>query len=184
MANINLLPWREERRQQKNQEYYSALFLVAIVACALVYFVSDFYSSAVSNQQQRNAFIQQEMNVIEAKIEEISKLRETREQLIERMELIQALQGNRPIIVRMFDEMAKSVPDDLYFTSVSITGQTVVVKGMAQSNNRVAALMRNFDGSQWFENPELISVRSVSEGVNEFEVKMQRFNPNQEEEQL
>ncbi|ASP37468.1 pilus assembly protein PilN [Bacterioplanes sanyensis] len=182
MANINLLPWREERRQQRNQEYYKALFLVALFAGALVYFVDDFFSSSIAAQQQRNDFVRSEMRVIDAKIEEISKLRETREQLIERMELIQALQGNRPVIVRMFDEIAKSVPDDLYFTSISVKGRTVVVKGMAQSNNRVAALMRNFDSSKWFVDPELISVRSVSEGVNEFEVKMQRFDPSDEEE--
>ncbi len=184
MANINLLPWREERRKWRNQEYYKALGLVLIVACFVIYLVHDYFSGAVDEQLQRNAYIQKEMKVLDAKIEEIRKLRETREQLIERMELIQALQGNRPVIVRMFDELAKSVPDDLFFTSLSIEGQTVVVKGKAKANARVAALMRNFDSSQWFTDPELVSVRSVSEDVKEFEVRMQRVNPNQAEEEL
>jgi type IV pilus assembly protein PilN len=184
MANINLLPWREERRKWRNQEFYKALSLVAIGACFLVYLVNNYYSSAVDTQLQRNAFIQEEMKVLDAKIKEISKLRETREQLIERMELIQALQGNRPVIVRMFDEVAKSVPDDLFFTSLEVQGQIVTVRGKAKANARVAALMRNFDGSQWFKDPELISVRSTAEDVKEFEVRMQRVNPNQSEESL
>src|SRR5690554_7113063 len=83
--------------------------------------------------------------------------------LIERMELIQALQSNRPIIVRVFDEVARAVPDDLYFTDISIKGTNVLVKGVAKSNNRVSALMRNFDQSDWFTNPALVKVHSKSE---------------------
>lgn len=93
------------------------------------------------------------------------------------MELIQNLQGNRPIIVRLFDEIARSIPDDLYFTSLDIKGTQVNVKGRAKSNNRVAALMRNFDDSDWFDAPNLISVKSEQGGYNTFEVTMTQVDP-------
>jgi type IV pilus assembly protein PilN len=94
--------------------------------------------------------------------------------------LIQNLQGNRPIIVRLFDEVARSIPDDLYFVSLDIKGNQVSVKGRAKSNNRVAALMRNFDDSDWFDSPNLISVKAEKGGYNTFEVTMTQVNPKDE----
>lgn len=183
MAKINLLPWREERRKQRNQEYYGVIAAVLLSAAALVYALNEYYVDALSAQNQRNQFITQEMNVLDAKIEQIRNLRETRQQLIERMELIQALQGNRPIIVRIFDEMARAIPDDLYYSSIDIKNTQINVKGIAKSNNRVSALMRNFDQSDWFSDPVLIRVQARSEGVNEFEVTMTRVQPKADGEE-
>ena len=182
MANINLLPWRAERRKRRQQEFYGVIGLVVGAAAFILFSVHGYYSDSIDSQNRRNAFITNETKVLDAKIAEISALRETRQQLIERMELIQALQGNRPIIVRVFDEMARAVPDDLYFTAVSVKGVDVNLKGVAKSNNRVAALMRNFDQSEWFSEPALVRVQAKGEGVNEFEITMKRVQPKAAEE--
>ncbi len=182
MAKINLLPWREARRKERQNQFYAVIGLVLAAAGLIVYLVNSDYEDNISSQRQRNNYIVKETKVLDAKIEEIRKLRETRQQLIERMELIQALQGNRPIIVRVFDEMVRAVPDDLYFTEVAIKNTDVNIKGMAKSNNRVAALMRNFDSSDWFADPALIRVQAKSEGVNEFEISMKRVQPKAAEE--
>lgn len=177
MAKINLLPWREELRKEKQQEFIGVIAFVVIVTAALVWFVTGQVENQYMAQKNRNAFIQKEMSVLSEKISEIRALREKREQLLERMELIQNLQGNRPIIVRLFDEIARSIPDDLYFTSLEISGNQVSVKGRAKSNNRVAALMRNFDDSDWFDDPNLISVKAEKNGYNAFEVTMLQVDP-------
>ncbi|UXD86242.1 PilN domain-containing protein [Thalassolituus hydrocarboniclasticus] len=182
MANINLLPWRQALRKEKQNEFYGVIALVALCAAAIIYLVNDYYQSSIQSQNRRNAYITNETRVLEEKISEIRELKDKRKQLIERMELIQALQGNRPIIVRVFDEVARSIPEDLYFDSLSIKGTAVTIKGVAKSNNRVAALMRNFDQSEWFADPALIRVQAKSEGVNEFEVTMKRVQPKAEEE--
>ena len=93
------------------------------------------------------------------------------------MELIQALQGNRPVIVRIFDEVARSVPEDLYFTTLKVEGNKVRVTGVASSNNRLSALMRRFDESDWFRDPSLIKVQAKAQGVNEFEIIMTKVDP-------
>lgn len=177
MAKINLLPWREELRKERQKEFISVIVAVAMASAALVWFVTDNVEGQWKSQKSRNAFIQNEMSVLSAQITEIQELRDKRSQLLERMELIQNLQGNRPIIVRLFDEIARSIPDDLYFTSLDIKGTQVQVKGRAKSNNRVAALMRNFDDSDWFDSPNLISVKAEKGGYNTFEVTMTQVDP-------
>lgn len=177
MAQINLLPWREELRKERQQEFIGIIVAVALAAAALVWFVTGQVESQYKSQKIRNSFIQQEMSVLSEQITEIQALRDKRDQLLERMELIQNLQGNRPIIVRLFDEIARSIPDDLYFTTLDIKGNQVSVKGRAKSNNRVAALMRNFDDSDWFDAPNLISVKAEKGGYNTFEVTMTQVDP-------
>ena len=177
MANINLLPWREELRETRNKAFYVVLAVVASLSLVGVFATVQFYSGAVSAQDARNNYLRKETKVLDAQISEIQALRETRNQLIERMELIQNLQGNRPVIVRVFDEVARAVPEELYFTEVNVSGNKVRVKGVAGSNNRVSALMRNFDQSDWFMNPSLLTVEAKGPGVNEFEVIMTRVDP-------
>jgi type IV pilus assembly protein PilN len=82
----------------------------------------------------------------------------------------------------VFDEIVRSVPEDLYFSKLEVEGDKVRIAGVASTNNRVSALMRNFDESEWFKDPSLIKVESKSAGVNEFEIVMTRINPRSEED--
>ncbi len=180
MANINLLPWREALRKEKQQEFLTIVVGVAAVAAFIIYTIVGFYDSTLSSQNSRNSYLKKEITSLDAKIIEIRDLRDTRKQLVERMELIQDLQGNRPVIVRIFDEVARAVPEDLYFTALSVHGNEAKVAGVAKSNNRVAALMRNFDQSDWFTSPALVGVQAIEGGGNTYEVVMKRTEPKTE----
>lgn len=182
MAKINLLPWREELREQKQKEFVGVIGLVALLSGVIVWLGMGYFEDGLKNQAQRNAFLKQEMAVIEAQISEIKELRDKKKQLLERMELIQALQGNRPIIVRVFDELVKTLPDDLYYTSMVVEDSVVNVEGKAASNNRVAALMRNLDRSDWFESPNLVRVQSGKGQYNEFQITLNQVAPKKEGE--
>lgn len=177
MANINLLPWREALREERNKSFYVVIGLVVALALVLVFAVSQYFDGAASNQAARNAYLQREIALLDKQIVEIQELKKTRSELIERMELIQALQGNRPVIVRIFDEVARSVPDELYFTTLKVVGNKVSVTGIASSNSRLSALMRRFDESEWFRDPSLVKVQAKAQGVNEFEIVMTRIDP-------
>lgn len=179
MAKINLLPWRQELRKERQTEFYMVIGLVVASALFLLYLVSGYFTEAIDAQNNRNNYITSETQVLNAKIKEIQELRETRKMLIERMELIQALQGNRPIIVRIFDEVAKAVPDDLYFTDLSIKGSHVQVKGIAKVNDKVSALMRNFEDTGWFEDLALVRVNSKSKHEQVFEITLKQLDKPQ-----
>lgn len=183
MATINLLPWRQELRKERQQEFLMVIGLVVAVALFLLYLVTGYFSDATDAQNKRNSYITSETQVLNAKIKEIQELRETRKMLIERMELIQALQGNRPIIVSVFDEIARAVPDDLYFTDLSIKGSHVNVKGIAKVNDRVSALMRNFESTGWFEDLALVKVNSKSKHEQVFEITLKQLDKPQGEEE-
>ncbi len=158
MARINLLPWREEYREEKKQEFIRQLALVCLLAGIVGYAWFQVMASAVDNQNQRNTVLQTEINLLQQQVKEIQELKKRRAELIDRMKVIQDLQGTRPIIVRYFDEMARAVPDGIFLTSLVRTGETITVEGVTESNNRVSTFMRQLDDSEWFADPNLKSV--------------------------
>lgn len=122
--------------------------------------------------------------VLDARIKEISELRTRRQQLLERMKIIQDLQGNRPIIGRIFDQLVRTLPDGVYFTAVKMEGKNIAIVGAAESNNRVSNLMRNLEASDWLMAPSLTEVKSVTAGAldqaNVFQLTVQQTQPEPE----
>lgn len=184
MARINLLPWREQRREERKQRFLVALGAVVVGAAALVFAGDQYLNAMIERQNARNEFVRKEIAVLDARIKEIKELKERRQQLLERMKTIQDLQGNRPIIARVFDQMVRTLPDGVYFTELKMTGKSIAVKGAAESNNRVSTLMRNLDASDWLVAPNLTEVKAVTAGAvdqaNVFQLTVQQTKPGEE----
>jgi type IV pilus assembly protein PilN len=79
------------------------------------------------------------------------------------MRVIQELQGNRPIIVRVLDELVRTVPDGVYYQNLSASDDTLYIEGIAESNNRVSSLMRRLDASDWLKAPSLDGVSAAED---------------------
>jgi type IV pilus assembly protein PilN len=160
MAKINLLPWREELRAELKKQFYTVLVGACIVGAGIVYMYDMKIQSDISYQKQNNEKIVAETKKLDEAIKEIDTLKTKRARLIDRMEVIQNLQGNRSVIVHQFDELVRAVPDGVYLTYLEKKGDKFSVEGLADANNRVSNLMRNLDKSDWFANPSLASVTS------------------------
>lgn len=184
MARINLLPWREQLREERKQRFLVALGGTLAIAAGLVFLGGQYFSGAIEQQDARNEFIKKEIAVLDARIKEIKELKERRQQLLERMKIIQDLQGNRPVIGRIFDQLVRTLPDGVYFTGVKRSGQVIEIVGAAESNNRVSSLMRNLDASEWLVAPNLTEVKAVTAGAvdqaNTFQLFVRQETPGVE----
>lgn len=163
MPEINLLPWREERRKELKQEFFVILAGVAVLGAVSVGLASFTTNLSIDRQQARNAFYEKHIDDLEQQVAEIKDLKQRRADMLERMKIIQGLQGNRPVITRVFNELVETLPDGVFFQELSLKGNVLSIKGSAESNNRVSSLMRKLDRSEWFENPNLTQVKANSD---------------------
>jgi len=181
MARINLLPWRDQLREERKQRFVVSLLGSLALAGGLVFLGDMFLNGAIDNQNARNQFIRNEITVLESRIKEINELQAQRQQLIERMKIIQDLQLNRPVIARLFDQMTRTLPDGLYYESVKMQGKTITIAGAAESNNRVSELMRSMDASEWLSKATLTQVKLKTAGeleqANNFLLTVQQARP-------
>ncbi len=158
MANINLLPWREAYRQERKKEFIAIAVAVLVVALLCSYAWSGWMSARIDNQESRNRLLRSEIAVLNREVAEVLELQRRREEVLERTEAIQSLQGDRSDIVRIFDEFVRVVPDGVFFTSLERRSRRLTLQGFAESNNRVSTLMRQLDGSEMFSEPNLTRV--------------------------
>ncbi len=184
MARINLLPWREQLREQRKQQFIATLIGVLLAGAALVFLADQVFGRMIEQQQARNAYIRQEITALDARIKEISELRKKRQELIDRTKVIQDLQGNRPIVSRIFDQLVRTIPDGVYFSSVKMTGKNIAIEGVAETNNLISSLMRNHDASEWLTAPSLAEVKSIEgpeaggEELSRFKLTVQQPRPS------
>ena len=185
MAKINLLNWREEYRREKKQEFIQQTVVICAGFGFLAFLWVSMLVSAIDNQNYRNEVLQNEIRVLNEQVREIQELKRKREELISRMKVIQDLQGTRPVIVRYFDEFVRAVPDGVFVLSMQRQGKQITLDGIAESNSRVASLMRNIDNSEWFDESNLKTVTAdtaYGENAVRFSVVLNTVVPNSEEE--
>ncbi|MDG2046980.1 MAG: PilN domain-containing protein [Halioglobus sp.] len=163
MAQINLLPWREERRQILKKEFLSSVALVLILSVGLILLADRVINSQIDHQTARNQYLTENIKALDKQVAEIRELQKRRDQLLARMRVIQRLQGNRPIIVRVLDQLVRTVPDGLFYTKLIAVGPDITLTGVAESNIRVSSLMRQLDASDWLANANLDKVTAAPE---------------------
>lgn len=155
MAKINLLPWRAEQRRERARQFYSTLILSMILTAMVMGVVHWTYVGIIEEQNQRNAYLDSEIKVLDKEIEEIEALEKQRADLEQRMNIIQELQQSRPLNVHLFDELPRLLPEGIYLTEIVRKDNRLTVRGKTESSPRVAAFMRNIESSQWIGSPDL-----------------------------
>lgn len=170
MAKINLLPWREALREQRKKEFFAISGAVALLGVVLSGLIWLFFNNQLQDQNDANQVVVAANQQLDRQLKELDGLQERKEQIIERMKLIQDLQGVRPVIVHVFDELAKLTPSNMYLTEFSRKENKFTLKGKAQDPNVVSDFLRNLDASPWFRNAfmnsfEAVEVKPVQQGA-------------------
>jgi|TARA_B110000459_G_C16590693_1_gene486065 type IV pilus assembly protein PilN len=161
VAQINLLPWRERLREERKREFVNILAGIVIIAGGLVLLVDRYMVGEIDAQSARNDFVRSEISILDDQVEEISQLRQQKEDIRARMSVITDLQGTRPLIVRMFDELVKTLPNGVYYQTVERVGERIAIDGVAESNAQITELLRNLDASGWFRDPDLSDITAA-----------------------
>jgi len=185
ITSINLLPWREEQRQEQKKQFGVMAVMTCVLAAAIVGLIHFQMQSKIDYQNSRNNFMSQEIAQVDEEIKEISELQKVRRSLVERMEVIQDLQGSRPSIVHLFSEIVSTVPNGVYLESLAQTGSNLAINGEAESNARVSTYMRNLQASAWLKDPNLTVIEIEDKTVNRistFTLTVKQTSPNASED--
>jgi type IV pilus assembly protein PilN len=166
MASINLLNWREEKRNQLVQEFYTMLVGVVILGVVVVVAGQLQLNSMIDYQESRNRYLESEIKEVDKAIAQIRELEKKKSDLLARMEVIQQLQSNRSDSVHMLDELVKSVPEGVHLTRFAQKKNILTFDGIAQSNARVSAYMRNIEHAEWLKDPSLKVISTKKKGID------------------
>lgn len=154
-SGVNLLPWREQQRGRQRRG-------VAIIAIALWLGSAGSIGAVwwnldrdIEHQRSRNQFLIGEISRVERQLQEVNEIQNRKEALIARMEVIRRLQADRVRLVRAMSELATTIPEGIFFSSLQRSVEGISLTGVAQSSSRISALMERLADTASFDRPEL-----------------------------
>jgi type IV pilus assembly protein PilN len=187
IIRVNLLPHREVKREARQRQFNLMALLTVSGALALVVLNYSFINSRIDAQLSRNARLEAGIVQLDQQIGDIKNLQEKIGVMLARKQVVENLQINRSQSVVVLDELSRQLPEGMYFKSIKQQGPLLSLEGVADTNARVASLVRNLTASKWLENPQLIEIKSVLvNGIkqNEFLLTVQIRISNSEQELL
>ena len=126
----------------------------------------SYFNNELEEQRDANTLIEQENVRLDKVLTEIDSLEQRREEIISRMQVIQDLQGRRPVPVRLWDDIAKAIPSALYLNNLKREGELLTLTGLADNPNVVSSLIRNLDSSEWMGNS---AVRNIQQNITAYQ---------------
>ena len=166
MAKINLLPWRAERRERRKREFFTHLIIAAVAAIVLVALWGFWVSLRIDIQNNRNTYLQGQIQQLDAKITEIKNLQQVKDHLLARKRIVEKLQSSRSQMVHLFDQIVQTIPAGARLTALKQQGDELTLDGVAQSNATVAQYMRNIEASPWMGPAQLVKTENVHTDSN------------------
>ncbi len=163
MILINLLPHREARRKQRRQAFFVGMGLAAVAGVLITGAGFVAIDQMKAAQLRRDDYLAAEIKRLEGQIKDIATLRAEIDALKARQQAVEDLQVNRNMPVHLLDELVRQTPEGIYLTSVKQTDGSVLIVGMAQTNERVSEFLRNCaNRAQWIDRPELVEIKAVA----------------------
>jgi type IV pilus assembly protein PilN len=162
MIRINLLPHREQKRAARQRELAFLAGGASVLGLLMVFMVHTIMATQIENQGTRNNFLATEIKKLDDQIAEIKILKEQTQAMLARKQVVETLQSNRSAVVYLLDQLVRRLPDGVYLKAVKQNGDNISLQGYAQSNARVATLMRSLEASPWLQSPNLIEVKAVT----------------------
>lgn len=186
LPKINFQPWRQEIRAEKNRQFALFSIFALVASGALIFFAGTVIDARIAAQNTRNDYIIGQTRLLDKKLKEIKGLRAERDSMLERMQIIQSLQGDRPVSVIILDELVRVVPDGVFFETLSFKADKFQVSAIAEDNHNVSSLMRKIDGSKWFSSPNLNGIsanRKFGELASDFDLSFSLLSQTTEDQE-
>ena len=161
MIRINLLPYREARKQARQRRFLVMAVSAVAAGAVIVGFGYTLFSARIAIQAQRNNYLNEEIAKLDKQIAEIETLKKERTQLLDRKKVVERLQTRRSEVVQIMDQLVRQTPEGIYFSSVRQADDLLTVDGAAQSSARISTLMRSLNDSPMFEQPVLVQIQAV-----------------------
>jgi type IV pilus assembly protein PilN len=162
MIRVNLLPHRQLKREARQRQFGLMAAFTAIAASAVVFMAYTVINARIDSQSERNARLDAAIVKLDKEIKDIQDLKDQITAMLERKQVVENLQTNRSEAVVVFDELSRQLPEGMYLKSIKQVGDVITLEGVADTNARVATLVRNYNDSKWLESPGLVEIKSVT----------------------
>jgi len=173
LHDVNLLPWREEKRAQYRQRFVHLVILGVLAAVGMQWGAGWYLQQEQNHQSSRLAYLKQYITQLDKRISALKMTEREHEALLTRLKVVEGLQQDRNKTTELMNLIPQWVPEGVYVDKISLSGDHVELTGISDSTARLATMLDNLESS-----PNLVEVEmhSIVHGKARFGEKFQIFN--------
>ncbi|MBF0180061.1 MAG: PilN domain-containing protein [Magnetococcales bacterium] len=169
MLKINLLPYRPARRVAKVNQLFMIWGIVAILGLVAAFLTHKAIEDHIAGMRAQQSNLEAQLKKIDEELGEISRIREMKALIKQRLDLIAQLSGKRDISLRVLDALSLTIPEKAWLTKITTRQDTLELTGKASSNALVADFMRALEASPHLSKVDL--TRVARQAKEELDVK-------------
>jgi len=172
MIRINLLPARRRRVEESIRKEVSIFFLLLGLSLAVMGYLHVGQTGEIEQMAQEKKRLSEEITRHQARQKELKDLEVKKKLLLQKLEIIDNLQANRDLVVRVLEELATTVPSDrMWFRRVSQQGNTLTLEGVARGNETIAQFMETVAKSPCIDPNRVVLQQSRQEVIEGYKLK-------------
>lgn len=175
IKQINLLPWREYRRQKNKKNFIVVLIVAISLAISIVFSLDAWIINKIKVQRKFNNELQTKIDLLGNKTNEIQELIDEKQKIMIQLTRLNEFHNNKYSALNLFVELISRMPNEIYFTHLKREENEIIVSGKAQSNTNVSDFMKNIEGSSSFAQPVLREIKTGTKNYdNDFILQFQQ----------
>jgi len=172
MIKINLVPYREKEKKDNLQRQ---IFIIsgAIVLFLLTLIAVHLYLSAdLKKLESKAAAAVAKLQILDKKVGDVDKFKKDKQELEQKLGVINTLEVNRSFPVRLLDGLNMLVPPkEAWLEKITQKGTEIRIEGMARDNGTVARFMKSLEKAVFISQVDLVVAREKDVAG----VKLQQF---------
>lgn len=172
MIKINLLPVRAAKKKETLRQQISIAVMSFVAVLLVIGYFHVGITKSLSEVNARTASVEEELKRTKAQIGEVSKYKEAKKVLEDKLGVIESLKKGKAGPVKMLDELSRVTPEKLWVSSFKEHDGGINIDGMAISEEVIAQFMTELEKSPAFKDIELV----VTEQVVQAGLKLKKFS--------
>ncbi len=172
MIRVNLLP--SELRKKKKAPFFDRTLLYVLVLLIgvgfLLWLQTTSQQKEISRLDDDIARVETEIQRYSQQIKMVEEARALRDKMKERMNAIQELDVQRPLMVKVFENFGGLVPDFVWIDEYREVEKYVTVVGFSYNLKGIANFMVGLIKSQYFDRMELTYIREQGKQKGDFPI--------------
>ncbi|WP_243321892.1 PilN domain-containing protein [Geothrix sp. SG200] len=148
---------------------------LAIAACGGVYYV--WLNSLLTKAEKQKADLERDKKQYEPYIALEKTFREKKAALQKKEEVMTTLKRQQSLPVHLMEELANSLPDDVWFKKVSQKGALITIEGQGRNFEAINAFYGNLQSrTRWFKKINYPSAKRGTTGSFDFTISFELQN--------
>lgn len=162
MLAINLLPWRQARREQFKHQFL--LRILAVVGLASLEIVSShlWLTKMAAIRHQNNRALRDANTRLNQQTRIFNQLITQQQTLKSRLELLKHLEKNRDLPTKLLSALVNIMPGKILLTRIQYHPNTVILTGLSPSNVDVSVLLDRLNRLAFLRTVNLSTLSTIA----------------------